>query len=117
MAQHAALVWTLHEGYMKGAVSLLQGLVGQHCIASDLTSQALHSCDSAVSLQAKALWALLWAFEQLIRAEGPHAVPARAPARKAHAGAAARFTSAAQRSGQLRPALVTADTNAGDPCR
>ena len=98
-------------------ISLLQSLVSQHQIASDLTNQALHSCDLAISLQAKALWALLWAFEQLIRAEGPQAVPARPPVGKAHSGAAARFTCAAQRSGQLRPALVTADTNAGVPCR
>ena len=92
---------------------MLQGLVGQHQTANDLAYQALHSCDLAVCLQAKALWALLWAFEQLNRAEGPQAVPARAPVGKAHAGAAARFTSSG--SGQFRPALVIADTNAGSP--
>ena len=102
---------------MKGVVSLLQGLVGQHQTAGDLGKQALHSCNLAVSLQAKALRALLWAFEQLIRAEAPQAVLARAPAGKAHADAAAPFISSAHHSGQLRPALVTADTNAGEPCR
>ena len=44
-------------------------------------------------------------------------MPARAPVGKAHATATARFTSAAQRSGQLRPALATANTNAGEPCQ
>ena len=96
---------------------MLQGLVGPRQNASDLAKQALHTCHVAVSLQAKALWALLWAFEQLIRAEEPRAVLARAPAGKAHADAAARFTSAAQRSGQLRPALAAANTNAGEPCQ
>ena len=88
------------------------------CIqSSDLASQALHSCDVAVSLQGRALLALLWAFEQLFRAERQQAGPARAPVGKVHADATARIASATQRSGQLRPALATADINAGEPCR